>query len=260
MRARTRMRIGIYYIVSEESDHSRRLKDLRRIRALQVNAIATYLLPIEVDQLFVRRCMRHNIDVIVERGKKDTSLEKLDKVMTLFGKSVSGILSFDDVDSNRGRRSPDNVKELNEKIKNRYPKHELYMSGGYPARIDMYKQCSQDKILFQGYPIGNDNIGPAGAGLVYWDKMASLGVPWAPVIQAFAWPGAWYPSQDEIRSMTYQALACGVNELWFYTYYDGANNMSIQKGHRRDLRRIIQEVKLSEEYWNKGGKKYSLDQ
>ena len=215
-----------------------------------INAIATYLLPSDVD--FVNQCYRWDIDVFAERAKKDSDLEKLSRVMELCGDKITGIISYDDVDGDFGYPA-ENVKRMNEEIKRRWPEHLRYISGGYPSRIHRYKNCGQDKVLFQAYPIGNGEETVSDAGLVYFRSVADAFPPehWAPVIQAFAWPGGRHPTRSEIRSMTYQALSYGAGEVWFYTFYDSNNDMSKKIKYCHGLRRLNRELNLAGDFWTR---------
>lgn len=239
------MRIGIYYTVMSEADHAKRLADFRKIKATGCNAIATYLLP--SDLAFCQRCQANGIELFAERAQSDNTLANLDKIMAALGSYISGIITFDDVDSPKKNLDPLVVGTLNRKVKEKYPDKLVYTSGGYIARWGRYAGLGEDLMLCQGYPVGN------GTENVYsaWDYWKAMPAKAAPVMQTFAWQGQRKPTPAEIRSMTFQALALPVKttEVWYYAFYDGgANDMGKSLLERQQLRNVTREVKYQDRF------------
>lgn len=244
------MNFGIFYIISDPTQSAKRLRDFSTIKRIGVNMVCSYFEGLANDYRFIDKCHNAKIKVVLQRGKRDIEFTKINKVIDAMGPKVYGILNYDDVDSPRLKYKVRTVRKMNKRAKVLFPGQKIYISGGYPKRLPDFKDCGQDQTLVQGYPIGNDGDA-ASAGLDYWvpTGRAFAPFPWAPVIQAFAWPGQRFPRKAEIRSMVYQALVYEVSEIWFYTFCDDMNRLT--NNQRKALRHIIREIKMARRYWDR---------
>ena len=103
-----------------------------------------------------------------------------------------------------------------------------------PSHVRLFVR-GYDVIGMDPYPIGNRGNGRTGIGLAAdWARRAQSGMygskPMWQVPQAFDWgyyrpaetnnPAVRLPTQTEIRSMTWQAIASGANGIVFYSFFD----------------------------------------
>ena len=100
------------------------------------------------------------------------------------------------------------------------PAFSCFCSSGSLTAVANATKLSE--AVFDIYPLGagapQQTLGGFLAALDAFSEAARSNTPW-PVLQAFAKPDAWrYPKPEELRCMTYQALAAGAKGVFYFIY------------------------------------------
>ncbi len=120
---------------------------------------------------------------------------------------------------------------------------------------DGYLRCA-DLVGHDPYPLPKAPI-----SMVYYNmrelvKMleGTSHLPFA-VPQAFGYEGDAFfrtPTPEEIRNMTYQALAAGVRGIFFYTYTDSRFDLNKHPALRDEMLKLVKEIRSLEEFFING--------
>jgi hypothetical protein len=239
--------LGFYYVTYGSSQKPQRLEDIKKIAQAGFNFIHT---PIDRnDRELFDKCAVEGVNIVMEFN--DTPSEMLE----LFGghPALAFIGAFDDVDAyDNGlpRYSPEEVLSDCRDYKQILPDKLVYISGGYPARSPNYAGTSE-VMGFQCYPIPAEPLSATTTG--YYGPMESVMADYNQAfignLQSFGWYGTYrWPTNRELRSMTYQALITGIKGILYYTFYDGQNNLNEKPEFWNELTDIAGEIHAIEDF------------
>jgi hypothetical protein len=239
--------LGLYYVSYYDSEELKRFEDVETIAAAGFNLIHT---PIDRnDRGFLDRCADLGINVVLEFNDSPTYL------LEEFGShpALAFIGAFDDVDAyldGRPNYPSDQVALECSRYKDQVPRLITYISGGYPQRLPDYAGTSE-AMGFQVYPIPAETLAATTSG--YFGPMESImsehNQAFIANLQSFAWSGGYrWPTNREVRNMTYQALIAGVKGILYYAFYDGETDLNNHPSLWNELSTIADEIRVIEPF------------
>lgn len=138
------------------------------------------------------------------------------------------------------------IRNLNNFIKKNDSKHPTVVFLSQPKYALKYAKCS-DIIMTGVYPIGKQDI----LWVAKYVELArrSARPVWA-LIQAFgyqneryrAWGWEREPNYEEMRMMSYLAIAHGAEGIFFYTYHGSQYNIKFSPDHWKNLVKVVKEL------------------
>ena len=254
--------IGMWAVCPQpinENNLDRAVKDLKEAGC---NVLQTYArFNDKLAQGLVSACNRENIKVLLEPGLRKGTKEICDKVIrsaVFAGRSHPSVFSWCIGDDTSCHRTPEELARdydlLHAVDPNAIASHADGSSvngtlAGFAPWTDMF--------LCELYPMRNEKPEldalakmQRHIGIAYSDLRAG-GAP-APcvvaILQAFSGWEAWkrYPTPEEIRAMTFLAIACRVRGISYYTYVSKPSCYGVSSTPERfdALSRITREVSL----------------
>lgn len=228
--------IGIYHDAHKDVVGPDRIRDVKIMSDIGLNMIHT---PVDSkDKDFLDAAAKAGVYVAFE-ANDDQAIERLGK-----HPAVAFLSTMDDV----AGKDPQAIYDLSQKIHRLAPNTLTYSSCQDPNVATQYAGIT-DLIAQQSYPVPFE---PIIEGLHNWymkgmrDAAEKYGKRFIANLQTFRWPDppaernlgkGRYPTQDEVRQMTYLAIAQGVHGIIYYSWrVDGlGTDLSAQEGENREM-------------------------
>ncbi|MGL5924163.1 hypothetical protein [Chroococcidiopsis sp.] len=243
--------IGFYH-VSWKSTPEQRLQALQRIAAAGFNTIhASIVSPsdLEAYEKFLDEAQKLGVKVISEFG--------VDRVYTINKfKNKPAVLGWniaDDVDN--GKRTPKEVCESHQQVKEIDPNRPTYISG-YSSNIEQFTNCA-DTVGMQAYPIQFGKIYELPSiyphiSLAYNASKKHNRKLYAN-LQTFSWLeekpgeekylGMRAPTSMEVRNMAYQSLLAGAKGIIFYAFQGDVWSLESHRSLWKGVKSLAPEIK-----------------
>lgn len=249
--------IGVYH-VSWYYSSEQRINDLRNIAAAGFNTIHASIKSnddLNYDyEKFLDEADKLGVKVISEFG--------VDRVTTVNKfKNKPAVLGWNIGDDAGSHGSASELLQVHNQVKAIDPQHLTYTSVAFDVNMSRLKQTYTnyahvaDIIGGQSYPIGLplpiNNVKDVYS--IARSEATKYNRPVIANLQTFRWNHiAWselgtenrrWPSAEEVRNMTYQALLAGVKGIIFYTYCDNENQLTTKPDVWKEMKNLALEIK-----------------
>ncbi len=196
-----------------------------------------------------------NVDAVMEAaagaGLKLAVNVRDDAAKKLAGSGL--VLGWYVEDEPEGRSvPPEEIRDRVKGLRQQGVRQPAFMAMVRPEFVAAYKDAA-DIILMDQYPVPHNP-------LIWLSKsmdearQAGAGDVWA-VIQVFGgqgWKGKGWdrePTYEEMKALSYLAVVHGARGLFFYTVKDGNYDLTRDRSHLDDVKRLLRELKLLSTYF-----------